>query len=224
MSYDPTTGRWISQDPIAFKGGDANLYRYVGNNLANFTDTTGLQDTPVATPPVNVTILDPGSSKRDTNGNKRKKGFIGSLATWGYYCGSLFDGNDDVVADDLKDAVDDLEKMLQPGQKIGEITIKGHGNQGLIGLGGSYITIDSFAPGSSQYNDLVRLRDMLDKRKGKIVILECMVLGGDKGKAFGQKAADFFGVTIGGHQEIIAWPYMPGYIEYDPSGKSKTGP
>jgi uncharacterized protein RhaS with RHS repeats len=42
MSYDPTIGRWTAEDPIAFEGGDANLYRYVGNNPTNFTDPTGL--------------------------------------------------------------------------------------------------------------------------------------------------------------------------------------
>ena len=29
--YDPTIGRWTSQDPLGFDGGDANLYRYVKN-------------------------------------------------------------------------------------------------------------------------------------------------------------------------------------------------
>jgi RHS repeat-associated protein len=29
--YDSTTGRWLSQDPLGFAAGDANLYRYVGN-------------------------------------------------------------------------------------------------------------------------------------------------------------------------------------------------
>ena len=42
MSYDPTVGRFISEDPIAFEGGDANLYRYVGNSPTNFTDPLGL--------------------------------------------------------------------------------------------------------------------------------------------------------------------------------------
>ena len=42
MSYDPTIGRWTAEDPIAFKAGDTNLYRYVGNNPANFTDPSGL--------------------------------------------------------------------------------------------------------------------------------------------------------------------------------------
>ena len=40
--YDPSTGRWISQDPIGFAGGDANLYRYVGNSPTNATDRCGL--------------------------------------------------------------------------------------------------------------------------------------------------------------------------------------
>lgn len=42
MSYDPRIGRWTSEDPIAFEGGDANLYRYVGNSPTNYTDPTGL--------------------------------------------------------------------------------------------------------------------------------------------------------------------------------------
>jgi RHS repeat-associated protein len=40
---DPATGRWISQDPIGFGGGDANLYRYVGNSPTNATDPSGLK-------------------------------------------------------------------------------------------------------------------------------------------------------------------------------------
>ena len=40
--YDSQTGRWISQDPIGFGGGDANLYRYVGNSPTNATDPSGL--------------------------------------------------------------------------------------------------------------------------------------------------------------------------------------
>ena len=40
--YDPNTGRWLSQDPIGFGGGDANLYRFVGNGATNATDPSGL--------------------------------------------------------------------------------------------------------------------------------------------------------------------------------------
>jgi RHS repeat-associated protein len=39
--YDPSVGRWVSQDPIGFAGRDANLYRYVGNNSAVYVDPSG---------------------------------------------------------------------------------------------------------------------------------------------------------------------------------------
>jgi RHS repeat-associated protein len=40
--YDPTTGRFISEDPIGFLSKNLNLYTYVGNNPINFTDPWGL--------------------------------------------------------------------------------------------------------------------------------------------------------------------------------------
>ena len=39
--YDPTTGRFLSEDPIRFKGG-VNFYAYVGNDPVNRTDPFGL--------------------------------------------------------------------------------------------------------------------------------------------------------------------------------------
>ncbi|MDR3575074.1 MAG: RHS repeat-associated core domain-containing protein, partial [Anaerolineaceae bacterium] len=38
--YDPSTGRFLSQDPTEFKGG-VNFYAYVGNNAINRTDPDG---------------------------------------------------------------------------------------------------------------------------------------------------------------------------------------
>jgi len=39
--YDPKIHRFISEDPIGFAAGDANLYRYCGNSPTNFTDPSG---------------------------------------------------------------------------------------------------------------------------------------------------------------------------------------
>src|SRR5262249_8800436 len=39
--YNPTLGRFISEDPIGFAGGDSNLYAYVSNDPTNTTDPTG---------------------------------------------------------------------------------------------------------------------------------------------------------------------------------------
>lgn len=42
--YDPVTGQWMSEDPIGFAAGDANLRRYVGNEVAKKRDPSGLYD------------------------------------------------------------------------------------------------------------------------------------------------------------------------------------
>jgi len=39
--YDPTTGKFLSEDPKGFAAGDANLFRYVGNGPTNATDPSG---------------------------------------------------------------------------------------------------------------------------------------------------------------------------------------
>ena len=41
--YDANTGRFISEDPIGFGGGDANLFRYAYGDPVNFRDPSGLQ-------------------------------------------------------------------------------------------------------------------------------------------------------------------------------------
>ena len=50
--YDPTIGRWISQDPMQFAAGDSNLYRYVTNTPTNATDPSGLDFIAVESRPV----------------------------------------------------------------------------------------------------------------------------------------------------------------------------
>ncbi len=42
--YDAEVGRWISEDPIGFAAGDANLYRYVSNSPTNKIDPDGLEE------------------------------------------------------------------------------------------------------------------------------------------------------------------------------------
>jgi len=37
----PPAGRWLSENPLGYKGGDLNLYRYANNNPINHTDPSG---------------------------------------------------------------------------------------------------------------------------------------------------------------------------------------
>jgi RHS repeat-associated protein len=39
--YDANTGRFTSEDPLSFAGGDANLYRYAAGDPVNFRDPSG---------------------------------------------------------------------------------------------------------------------------------------------------------------------------------------
>jgi RHS repeat-associated protein len=40
--YDAVTGRWTAKDPILFRGGDTNLYRYAAGDPINLVDPSGL--------------------------------------------------------------------------------------------------------------------------------------------------------------------------------------
>jgi RHS repeat-associated protein len=65
--YDPTTGRFLTEDPIQFAAGE-NFYRYVDNNPAFWRDASGLM--PGSGPPIAVlvpsTVL-PGRQKLEGN-------------------------------------------------------------------------------------------------------------------------------------------------------------
>jgi RHS repeat-associated protein len=39
--YNPATGRFLSEDPLGYAGGDTNLYRYVRNDPNDFVDAYG---------------------------------------------------------------------------------------------------------------------------------------------------------------------------------------
>ena len=39
--YDPTIGRWTTEDPLGFAAGDTNLYRYVEDQPTRFIDPSG---------------------------------------------------------------------------------------------------------------------------------------------------------------------------------------
>jgi RHS repeat-associated protein len=61
----PTLGRWISQDPIGFEAGDANLYRYVGNGPGNYLDSDGLIRFPGGLPLISVSPWSLGTASWD---------------------------------------------------------------------------------------------------------------------------------------------------------------
>ncbi|MCX7001700.1 MAG: RHS repeat-associated core domain-containing protein, partial [bacterium] len=43
--YDPDTGTWTTKDPLKFRGGDINIYRFASNDPLNHHDSYGLWTT-----------------------------------------------------------------------------------------------------------------------------------------------------------------------------------
>jgi len=92
--YDPSVGRWLSEDPVGYRGG-VNLFEYVGDNPLISEDPTGLQNPgqgffpgplpgqphlpgihPPQVPPAPAPT--PGPSRP----NARRPGGIGYVFTW----------------------------------------------------------------------------------------------------------------------------------------------
>jgi pimeloyl-ACP methyl ester carboxylesterase len=96
--YDPTIGRWTSEDPVGFSAGDADLYRYVGNNPTNETDPSG-----------KIGIVFDGA------GYNASKGSIMGQLTYTLVLGNLEAKNDPNGQSDpqyVKTNIGDLEKKV----------------------------------------------------------------------------------------------------------------
>jgi RHS repeat-associated protein len=129
--YDPTNGRFINEDTIGFKGGDANLYRYVGNNPINFIDPNGTDL---------VSNLDNFAASHgvDLYGvvNTLDQGFGGfaSGATGGatdivrdkIYGGNVNDNQHGIVHD-IANVTGDVASDFVPGGKGGKLVKAGRG-------------------------------------------------------------------------------------------------
>ncbi len=69
--YDPTAGRFLSEDPPGFDGGDVNFYRYVENAPVSYVDPFGFEKLPA-----NPSGLGPqwqDATPKDPNGNPYPK-------------------------------------------------------------------------------------------------------------------------------------------------------
>ncbi len=88
--YDARVGRWLSEDPVGFAGGDGNLYRYVGNGPLQGGDALGLLPCTVTgeyyrigqweITPVPLEIVGPDVSTNPVGGSEVPLGKLGCKA------------------------------------------------------------------------------------------------------------------------------------------------
>ena len=109
-AYNPTLGRFMSEDPIGFAAGDANLFRYCGGDPVNYVDPTGL---------FQVTVF----------GGEGAGGYV----TFGYNSGQFNFGGYAGAAAGLVVSIDTTNQGVQPaGTNAGFISTYGQG-YGIVG-------------------------------------------------------------------------------------------
>jgi len=78
--YDPNVGRFISEDPLGFDGGDVNLFAYVQSNPVSFVDPPGLMKLPADPSGLGPEWI-PDPSHQDPNG-QRFRDSSGRILDW----------------------------------------------------------------------------------------------------------------------------------------------
>ena len=106
--YDPAVGRWLSQDPIGFAGGDENLYRYAADSPLEAVDPSGDM--------VQLPILDSLLTHRFQKFNATLVDSTGKTQTL-------------LTPSDLYDGVVAIDKA---GNKVTSLTIRGHMNGEMV--------------------------------------------------------------------------------------------
>ncbi len=118
--YDPSIGRWLSEDPIGFAGDPSNVYRYAGNAATQVTDPSGLQPCPP--------ILATDNLPDWIVFNKFSTWLRPYLHQAGWYI--RYRNGEQFTGTDSQEFAKTLAK--HKGQIIDRIIIKGHANDDLI--------------------------------------------------------------------------------------------
>ena len=127
-TYDPEKGRFLQRDPLGLSQG-LNLYRYVRNRPADFTDPSGLRD-PDDPRFAGGNQENSGRTEKDRNEQRElEKAAAGAAASSSG--GGTGGGNDGAQYKKLsKREIEDLKKKLEPGETIEKIKQPGGKNAG----------------------------------------------------------------------------------------------
>ena len=220
--YDPSEGRFISQDPIGFSAGDVNLYRYVGNAPGDATDPTGL------VPPLTYPNF-----KGGTNEISASISFSEDLATnvaswyaWGTSSIHITVNPED--PEKWKKILDKLKKDLD-GRKIKNLVITGHGT---IGAFGAYKYSDTLnlrnltneGDALSFFTWLKEQRSPFSDKTSYIEIKACSVAREKSGKEFIEKLSQISGYPVRAWDDwIIILPFGKELTAYPDGTSRETG-
>ena len=117
-TYDPVLGKFISKDPLSFAAGDVNLYRYVGGNVTNFTDPSGLIRI------ANGMMYDDNGNVIDGQGLEAPNPFLDPVN----YVGGIGGGIGKLATSSVKPLTCTVSRWGKPGLEAGDWVMKGGNN------------------------------------------------------------------------------------------------
>ena len=182
--YDPTPGRWLSEDPIGFDGDPGNLVRYVRNDPLRSADRSGLEpewDWATYPPTTSLSI----SFETDW--------YTTVAGSW-----NSFWSSDDIrydVKPNWSEGNAKLETLIKDGTKLDYVIIAGHGGPGHLG---PFNTNTIGNVNTDEYKFLQKLGTLL-KPDAKVELRGCQVAKGRTGVQFIRDMAKLLGA------EVIAW-------------------
>lgn len=207
----------ISRDPIGFNAGDANLYRYVGNQVTTHTDPSGLQD-PVME---NLEYFERLIAEREES-KERKTGrraidvvpidvFEEDNMSYGPIWWSQFWAWNEIRSKNGYDMVDQVKRRCDHG-KLSSLTIRTHGNPKGIMVGSErhpghlppfrkyWITMAMLDPANPKYDAklVAKLQELKPyfAEDARVVLWSCKGAEGNDGKRFMQLLANTLGVDV----------------------------
>ncbi len=148
--YDPTVGRWLSEDPIGFAAGDANMYRYIYNLPVCCADPSGTypypgalyyvvqtatRPTPPATPPRNDGLGVLSGWLYDTATENKDNPFVSIPAGMSVGPVWIFDGLSIVLRDAVRDGTENVVNDMTTTDDPIRATFDGIVLTGLVTIG-----------------------------------------------------------------------------------------
>ncbi len=159
--FDAETGRFISEDPIGFAGGDLNLYAYVQNNPVLLTDPSGLDTWGIGFS-FTFTIFNHSLTLgaqyvRDDQGNSGVTGTVGYGPGVSRNFGATVAG----VVDFSQTNAETIYQLRGAGGQTGGAIFEGFGGQFEINYGDGYVgstTSLGYGSGGAIYSQVTGTR------------------------------------------------------------------
>ena len=211
--YGPATGKWTSDDPSGFSGGDANLSRYVSNSPLDYVDPDGHEETKKPSKPKGDSSgqpfkpgkeklpkqLDPKDNVKDIVGIYDKQHVpadpVHHAGPTHLYEGADYWADSVLAAGSVAELEKKMKEYVDKYGLIDKLYICDHG-----WLGGT----QSFGNEMMSAEKLIELHKKYMAKNGMIVLTGCLV----SNEQYCQAIANGTGGKVWASKDYVHWPKL----------------